>query len=158
MEKTIIGVFSTRDSADLAAHEIRDRGLRVDDISILAKADDGDAEESEDMVNDNVSDGITAGGVLGGISGLLLGAGMFMLPGLGMIAAAGPLAGLLSGAVTGGVVGGLVDLGIPEEDSQTYENHVKAGKYVLTMKQDEDKSSEVASVLRSYGAIEVNVY
>ncbi|NMA82579.1 MAG: hypothetical protein GX962_01790 [Epulopiscium sp.] len=158
MEKTIVGVFSTRDSADLAAHEIRDRGLRIDDISILAKADDGEAEEAEDTVNDNISDGITAGGVLGGLAGLLLGAGTFMLPGLGMIAAAGPLAGVLSGAVTGGVVGGLVDLGIPEADSERYENDVKSGKYVLTMKQSEDKSSEVASILRRYGATEVNVY
>ncbi|NLL71424.1 MAG: hypothetical protein GX238_09900 [Epulopiscium sp.] len=160
MEKTIVGVFSTRDEAENAAHEIKNRGLRMDDISILAKADDGDLEEGngDTFTNDNISDGVTAGGVLGGLAGLLIGAGTFALPGLGMIAAAGPLAGLLSGAVTGGIVGGLVDLGIPEEESKQYENYVKQGKYVLTMKQTDDKVSEVANILRNYGATEVNVY
>ena len=160
MEKTIVGVFSTRDEAENAAHEIKNRGLRMDDISILAKADDGDLEEGngDTFTNDNISDGVTAGGFLGGLAGLLIGAGTFALPGLGMIAAAGPLAGLLSGAVTGGIVGGLVDLGIPEEESKQYENYVKQGKYVLTMKQTDDKVSEVANILRNYGATEVNVY
>ncbi|NLP45607.1 MAG: hypothetical protein GX347_00990 [Epulopiscium sp.] len=161
MDKTIVAVFSTRDEAENAAHEIKNRGLRMDDISIIAKADDGALEEgpdSDDFVNDNISDGVTTGGVLGGLAGLLLGAGTFALPGLGVIAAAGPLAGVLSGAVTGGIVGGLVDLGIPEDDSKQYENYIKQGKYVFTMQQSDDKVDEVANVLRNYGASEVNVY
>lgn len=109
-------------------------------------------------VNDNISDGIISGGVLGGIAGLLIGAGSIMIPGLGIIAAAGPITGLLSGAVTGGVVGGLIDLGIPESKSRQYENDVRRGKVLFSMKTDEDKVNRITSILRSSGASSIEVH
>jgi uncharacterized membrane protein len=81
-----------------------------------------------------------------------------VIPGLGIIAAAGPITGLLSGAVTGGIVGGLVDLGIPENRSKQYETDIKAGKVLFSMKTDEDKIDRIGSVLRSNGAISVDNY
>jgi len=109
-------------------------------------------------VNDNISDGVISGGVLGGIAGLLIGAGSIMIPGLGIIAAAGPITGLLSGAVTGGVVGGLIDLGIPESRSRQYENDVRHGKVLFSMKTDEDKVNRITSILRSCGATNIDAY
>jgi len=49
-------------------------------------------------VNDNISDGVISGGILGGLAGLLIGAGSMVIPGLGIVAAAGPITGLVSGA------------------------------------------------------------
>lgn len=109
-------------------------------------------------VNDNISDGVISGGVLGGIAGLLIGAGSMIIPGLGIIAAAGPIAGLLSGAVTGGVVGGLVDLGIPESKSRQYESDVRRGKVLFSMKTDEDKVDRITSILRNSGASNIEAY
>jgi gas vesicle protein len=109
-------------------------------------------------VNDNISDGVVTGGILGGLAGLLIGAGSMVIPGLGIVAAAGPITGLLSGAVTGGIVGGLVDLGIPENRSRQYETDIKAGKILFSMRSDEDKVDRVGSILRSNGAISVDTY
>lgn len=109
-------------------------------------------------VNDNISDGVISGGVLGGIAGLLIGAGSMMIPGLGIIAAAGPITGLLSGAVTGGVVGGLIDLGIPESKSKQYESDVRRGKVLFSMKTDEDKVDRITSILRNSGASNIEAY
>lgn len=109
-------------------------------------------------LNDNISDGATTGGVLGGLAGLFIGAGSMVVPGLGIIAAAGPITGLISGAVTGGIVGGLVDLGIPENNSRQYETDVKAGKILFSMKTDDDKIDQVASILRNDGAASVDSY
>lgn len=81
-----------------------------------------------------------------------------VIPGLGIIAAAGPITGLLSGAVTGGIVGGLVDLGIPENKSRQYETDVKAGKILFSMKTDDDKIDRIAEILRSNGASSVDTY
>jgi hypothetical protein len=168
MSKTVAAIFDSYDYAENAAKQIKDRGLRTDDISIVAKQgeghDDHGARSTATMGthggarNDNISDGVVTGGVLGGLAGLLIGAGSMVIPGLGIIAAAGPITGLLSGAVTGGIVGGLVDLGIPENKSRQYETDIKAGKILFSMRTDEDKIDKVASILRSNNAISVDSY
>ncbi|HEX2945331.1 MAG TPA: hypothetical protein VHT96_05190 [Clostridia bacterium] len=162
MSRTVVGLFDNHDHAETAARQVKDQGLRTDDISIVVKHGDVDGgERGATMgrdVNDNISDGVVSGGVLGGIAGLLIGAGSMVIPGLGIIAAAGPITGLLSGAVTGGIVGGLIDLGIPESKGKEYESELKRGKVLFSMKTDEDKVSRVTSILRSAGATSVETY
>ena len=171
MSKTVVATFRNHDNAVDAARRIKEKGLRTDDISIVTKdtqANNGDntssrtggvsATMSKNTGNDNISDGVVAGSVLGGLAGLAIGAGTLMIPGFGIIAAAGPIAGLLSGAVTGGVVGGLVDLGIPESKSREYEADIKSGKTIFSMKTDDGKIDSVTAVLRESGADAVDAY
>lgn len=165
MSKTIVGLFENQTFAENAAREIKEQGLRTDDISIVAKQNDkADDKATNTMtaggkkINDNISDGVITGGVLGGLAGLLIGAGSMAIPGLGIVAAAGPITGLLSGTVTGGIVGGLVDLGIPENKGKQYETDVKAGKILFSMNTDEDKIDRIASILRNNGASSVDSY
>ncbi|HPC99773.1 MAG TPA: hypothetical protein PLA01_00305 [Acetivibrio sp.] len=180
MAKTIAAIFDNYNNAQRAAQQIKDQGLKTDDISIVTKqGDETDAgnnysmgignmggnmtanntgENNQGGVNDNISNGVVTGGILGGLAGLLIGAGSMVIPGLGIIAAAGPITGLLSGAITGGVVGGLVDLGIPEDKSRQYETDIKAGKTLFSMKVDDDKIEEVSSILRNNGAASVDSY
>ena len=165
MSKTVVAIFDNQSYAEKAARQIKERGLRTDDISIVAKQGEDDTRgttatmsRNGRAVNDNISDGVVTGGIMGGLAGLLIGAGSMIIPGLGIIAAAGPITGLLSGAVTGGIVGGLVDLGIPENRSRHYEADIKAGKILFSMKTNEDKINDVASILRSNGAVSVDMY
>ena len=170
MAKTIVAVFNNQDNAQRAAEQIKEQGLRTDDISIVAKqAEEGNGgnmrmqrgaggENSMEMKNDNISNGLITGGILGGAAGLLIGAGSMVVPGFGIVAAAGPITGLLSGAVTGGIVGSLIDLGIPEDRSEKYEKDVKEGKILFSMKADEDKIDEISSILRNNMAESVNSY
>ncbi|MFZ5986502.1 MAG: hypothetical protein ACOYWZ_05160 [Bacillota bacterium] len=172
MSRTIVAIFDNHSSAENAAQQIKDQGLRTNDISIVARqGDEGNKGNDLTMgagnmatgtntraINDNISDGVVTGGILGGLAGLLIGAGSMAIPGLGIIAAAGPITGLLSGAVTGGIVGGLVDLGIPENRSRQYETDIKAGKTLFSMKTDDDKIDQVASILRNNGAVSVDSY
>jgi len=169
MARTVVAIFSDFRSAEESARQIKERGLRTDDISIVAKDDNSRGSYAYDgsgtgaamekrSANDNISDGVVTGGILGGVAGILLGAGSLMIPGLGIVAAAGPIAGLISGAVTGGIVGGLIDLGIPEEKSKQYESDIKAGKVLFSMRTDEDKVEQVGSILKSNGASSVDTY
>lgn len=170
MSKTIVALFDNYRSAENSANEIKGKGLRTDDISIVTKDESqSDTGTSATMstdnkntargaVNDNISDGVVTGGILGGLAGLLIGAGSMIIPGLGIIAAAGPITGLLSGAVTGSIVGGLVDLGIPENKSKQYEGDIKSGKVLFSMKTDEDKIDSIANILRSNNATSIDTY
>lgn len=165
MSKTVVGLFDNQTLAENAARQVKEQGLRTDDISIIARQSGEKKDRVTDTmtaggkkINDNISDGVVTGGVLGGLAGLLIGAGSMAIPGLGIIAAAGPITGLLSGTVTGGIVGGLVDLGIPENKGRQYETDVKAGKILFSMNTDDDKIDRVASILRNNGASSVDSY
>ena len=162
MAQTVVGIFESQEHAENAAREVKDQGLRADDISIIAKEDEGNNQQmfnrGEGAENDNISDGTVTGGVLGGVAGLLLGMGTMVIPGLGVIAAAGPIAGLLSGAVTGGIVGGLVDLGIPEEAGKRYEAEIKQGKILWSMQADDENAEQVADILSNAGADDVEAH
>jgi uncharacterized membrane protein len=163
MSKIIVGVFESREYAEKAAKQIENQGMSIEDLSIVAKHDDNHeagvpAEVDGRPRNDNISDGVIGGGIVGGIAGLLLGMGTIAIPGLGIIAAAGPIAGMLSGVVTGGIVGGLIDLGIPEEESRRYESDIKEGKILLSMRAEDDRIDQLESILTSNGAVSVDIH
>jgi len=159
MSVTVVGVFDRVDFAEKAAREIKEQGLRTDDISILVKkGDETESGKAEGMVNDNISNGAVTGGIIGGLAGLLIGAGLVAIPGLGIIAAAGPITGLIGGAATGGIIGGLVDMVIPEEESKRYESDIRGGKVVFTMKTDEEKGEDIRNILQANGAERVNTH
>jgi len=159
MVKTVVGVFDSHDKAERAVAELRQSGFDTNEISIVAKEQQGREAEADTTMGMNmgtVADGTTTGGVLGGLAGLAMGAGALAIPGLGPIIAAGPIAGLLSGAATGGIAGGLIDWGIPEGQGKKYEEEVKQGKILAAVRTHESKVEAAAEIFRKHGARDVN--
>ena len=159
MESTVIGVMKEHSRAEEAVRSLREKGFRENEISIVAKDEEANTGEGRgeelSYSEQNLSDGTATGGAIGGVAGLLMGAGALLIPGIGPIIAAGPLAGALTGAVTGGIAGGLIDFGIPEERGKHYEERVKQGDILVAIKTSEDKVDSAASILREYGAKDV---
>ena len=147
----ITAIFTSHDDAIEAARQVKDDGLRTSDISIMTNE-----HASDGMTNDQVSRGTISGGVLGGTAGLLLGLGTIAVPGLGMVAAAGPIAGLIGGALTGGIVGALVDLGIPQEKSREYEADIRDGNTLWSMDVEDSSVTRVKRILSECGAYKIS--
>ncbi|MDI3534631.1 MAG: hypothetical protein PWQ82_996 [Thermosediminibacterales bacterium] len=161
MDKTVIGVFDSRDKAENAVNEMRNSGFTENEISIVAKNQEGQNRQENDdidMETGSVADGTTTGSVLGGLAGLAVGAGALAIPGLGPIIAAGPIAGLLSGAASGGIAGALIDWGIPEERGREYEEELRQGKILATVRADESKIQDAANIFRKNGAKDVETH
>jgi uncharacterized membrane protein len=157
-----MSTFNTRDSAERAVSDLRSKGFDRE-ISIVAKDEQSGQARRKDnatlnMGGDSVSEGATTGSVLGGLAGLAAGAGALAIPGIGPIIAAGPIAGLLSGAATGGIAGGLIDWGIPAERGRYYENRVKQGNVLVSVRTDDNKAGDAANILRSYGSQDVEIH
>ncbi|MBS4024291.1 MAG: hypothetical protein KGZ96_01300 [Clostridia bacterium] len=164
MAKKVVGVFESRSHAESAVHQLREEGFDRE-ISILAKEENaggrtGGGRNGGDirMENDSVADGATTGGVIGGLTGLAVGAGALVIPGLGPLIVAGPIAGLLSGAATGGVGGALVDWGIPEEEGQRYEEDIRQGNILVAVECNEKKADKCKEILSSKGADDVKIH
>jgi len=161
MTRTVLAIFNSRDAAQQAVSELRGKGYDRD-ISIVAKDDAHGGRYNQysapTMGGDSIADGTTTGGVLGGLAGLVAGAGALAIPGIGPIIAAGPIAGMLSGMATGGIAGGLIDWGIPAERSRFYEEKVKEGDILVSVRCDEAKTGDAAGVLRRHGARDVETH
>lgn len=155
---TVIGTFSSREAAEKAAQELRDQGFTEDEISLVAKGDQ--KAESADGVMDmeTAADGAAWGGIAGGAAGLLAAVGAITIPGIGPIVAAGPLAAALTGAAGGGLAGGLLDMGIPEDRGQFYEDEVKRGRVLATVDTEADMAEKAAEIMRRNGASDVEVH
>jgi len=160
--KTVISTFNSRDSADRAVSDLRSKGFDRE-ISIVAKDDKkNQARRGDDnamhMSSDTVMEGTATGGIIGGLAGLAAGAGALAIPGIGPLLAAGPIAGLLFGAASGGFAGGLVAWGIPAERSHYYEDRVKQGNALVSVRTDDKKANDAASILRNYGSQDVEIH
>ncbi len=160
MSKVVIGSFHDRDSAESAIQELKNQGLGRD-LSLVTRDDEGEPGVENRGVSysdQNLAEGSITGGALGGIAGMLAGAGALLIPGIGPILAAGPLAASLTGIVTGGIAGGLVDYGIPEERSEFYEEQVRQGSILVSLKSSSEKVDAAADILREYGAEDVETH
>ena len=132
-------VFRTREEADRAFDELKDRGYSDQDVNVLMSDETRDrhfgnnAVDSElgDKVAENAGKGSLIGGGVGALVGAIAAIGSnVLLPGLGLIVAgplAAGLAGAGAGAATGGLIGALTGAGVPEDEATRYENDIKEG-------------------------------
>lgn len=123
--------------------------------------------QTGDKVGMGVAEGLTAGAVIGGIAGLVVANGL--LPGLGTLFVAGPLAVALgftgaaattvaaaaTGAAAGGLIGGLTHLGVSSDDAALYEKHVHGGNVIVITRGTPPSTQDV---FLTHGAIEVRQY
>lgn len=160
MEKTVIAFYNSRDEAEQSVKQLREKGFKDNEISILARDDEQSSGQDQEMSfqNQNLTDGTMTGGAIGGLAGLAMGAGALLIPGFGPLIAAGPLAGVLTGALTGGVAGGLVDYGIPEESSRKFEEHLQSGKILAIIKTDANKAMKAMEIMDRSGGREIEMH
>lgn len=133
-------IFETREAADAAVRSLGNSGFDMAKLSLVGK---GYHSEEHPVgfytTGDRIKSWGGAGAFWGGIWGLLLAPAVFLLPGFGVVAMAGPVVASLVTAMEGAlVVGGLSALGaaltrvgVPDDQVVKYEAAVKADKYVL---------------------------
>jgi len=165
---TVAGVFNDQSDAQEALNALKSAGFSPDQVSVVAK----DTSETKTMVESSdmggaetsgIGAGALMGGLFGGAAGWLVGIGALAIPGIGPIVAAGALAttlgGAAIGAAAGGLIGALVGAGIPEEDAQVYETHVRDGRILITAQATTAAEAQSArDAFDRYGGTDVRAY
>ncbi len=138
-------VYDTHADAENAIRALSKSGIDVKKLSLIGK---GYHSEDKALGFYTTGDRVLAWGGMGafwgGIWGLLAGPAVFLVPGLGLLAMAGPVVTALVSALEGAVVVGGVSavgaaftsVGLPEEDAIRYEKALKAEKYILMVHGD----------------------
>ena len=168
---SVFGIYVTRADAEETVAALRVAGFRNTDISALLP-EKGSARKVPSEKNLRVSrknarpprgamTGAASGVAVGGVLGWLAGIGVLTIPGADALGdtfiGAGPVMGMIAGAgaagVVGGFVGALAGLGISENDAKHYEERIKAGAILLSVRCDNaDWMGRAEAVLKRTGA------
>jgi uncharacterized membrane protein len=174
MSKTVVGLFDTYPVAQNVVQELMDSGIRREDISVVANENavgrDRTTETTGTAASEGAGAGAVGGTVIGGALGLLVGAGLLTIPGIGPVLAAGPLAAAIGsgaaiagagalgagvGAATGGLLGGLVGAGVPEQEAEYYAEGVRRGGTLVAVSTDDQTATMVRGVMQRHGPVDV---
>ncbi len=164
MSKTaVLCITQSKLQTERIIERLHSTGFDYADISVMmpesdANHDIGHVKSSK--APEGTVTGAASGGLAGGVLGLLLGVGALAIPGLGAFLAAGPLMATLSGAAvgatTGGVIGGLIGLGIPEFEAKVYEEQLRTGNYLLSVRAlDEEQIAQAREIFCSVEARDI---
>ncbi len=161
----VIGLFENLSEAQAAVERLSNAAFNRDQISLLGRdADHEQIREATSEATNRMGNGARVGAVLGGASGLIAGLAGLMIPGLGGLIAAGPIATALTsalggaglGAAAGGVVGTLTKMGVPEKDASLYDNHLQQGMALVAVQADaDDDADRAADIMELQGAVDV---
>lgn len=163
MTRTVVGLFDDRTDAQAAVEDLIQQGYPKESISMVAsdaaRAAAPDGGTRSDHATAGAGYGAGAGAVLGGVAGFLLGVGVFAIPGLGPLVAAGTiattLAGIAAGAAAGGLVGALVGMGVPQEEALYYAEGVRRGGTLIAVSVNDQTAGKAADILRRHHAVNV---
>lgn len=173
---TVIGLFDELHEAQLAVHRLLlQQPFEREAISVLA-TDLGRRYAPEDVTQSDrrrramvetaktgAGTGAVVGTLGGGVLGLLVGMGTIVLPGIGLLVAAGPLlatltgagVGAAAGAAFGGLVGALISVGVPEHDAHFFAEAVRRGGILVLVQASDELATTAVDILCESGAVDV---
>ena len=148
---TVIGVFQSAGKAQEAVRALKQAGFTDAHIGVVSRH-----SEAKDVGSKAAKGAAIGAGTVGGVAALWsLGISFSVLPVIGPILAAGPIAAALisaaSGAAAGGLLGALTGLGLSEEDSKYYESELHSGRTLVTV-HAEDRADLAWDILLQHGA------
>jgi uncharacterized membrane protein len=139
-KKVVVAVYKDHAGAEAAVKELQKAGFDMKKLSVVGR----DYHTEEQVVGYyNTGDRMKlwgkSGAFWGGLWGLLFGSAFLAVPGLGLIAAAGPIVAWIVAGLEGAVVVGglsalgaaLISVGIPKNSIIQYETALKADKFLL---------------------------
>src|SRR5277367_6645822 len=166
-ENSVVAVFGEHPGAENAIRALKREGFDIKRFSIVGR----DFESEDNVVGfyttgDRIRYWGKTGAFWGGLWGLLVGAAFLIIPGVGPVLVAGPVASWIIGALEGAIfVGGvsvlgagLVSVGIPRDSVLRYESSVKAGKFLLILHGTAAEAERVRSILDASEAEVVDVH
>jgi Heat induced stress protein YflT domain len=164
---SIVAVYPDHPAAEHAVRQLHQAGFALGDLSIVGR----DFQTSEEPVGfvsagDYATAGAKTGAWFGGLFGLVVGAAFLVLPGVGPIVVAGPLAaavvagleGALAGTALGGLAGALVGVGVPKERALKYETQVKGGNFLVIVRGNPEVVARARNLLGAHTSNQLSVY
>jgi len=162
-----VAVYDVHTQAEEAVKKLQTSGFDMTKLSIVAK--NPHAEEHVAgfySTGDRIKHWGGVGAFWGGLWGMLFGAAVFVIPGIGPLLVAGPLVAWIVGALEGAVVvggagavgAGLFSIGIPKDSVLKYEIALKTDKYLLMVQGTTAEVGRAREILRGTHPTELQTH
>ena len=158
----VLALFETPAAAATAARALHERGISRDQISVVSRSHDEEgalAAQMDATPGADIEDSRPAAR-LGELGAQVLAAIALVLPGVGPIVAAGPLAaglGEAAGHVAGGLASTLKAAGVPGPRADDLQAAVEQGSVLLAVHASPDQVPVVKDALASAGPREFDI-
>lgn len=156
--RILVALFRSRAEAEEAIRDLKDAGFPNENIGVAThdRIDAPQPEPAPESAAPSMEAAAGAGAVSGGVVGGLLGLiGSLLIPGVGPVVLGGVLASALMGAgigaATGGLVGALTTMGVPESEAQYFDEGLRAGGTLVTVRGNA-RIDEAFAILQRRGA------
>ena len=132
----VVGVYESMKDAEAAVHTLLEQGVPAGQVSIV-----GQDLHSETHVHgfvttaDMAKTGAKGGAWVGGLFGVLTGAALLFVPGVGALIVLGPLA-------AGGGMGAVLGHFIAKKHVPKYSEHLEAGNYLVLRHQPQASDAQ----------------
>ena len=133
----VVGIYAGHEPAQNAIEQLKRVGFRPDAISLVGSqhdmrlAQEGYFYPPAPAQEGAIRQGARQGAEMGAATGLVVGFATLLIPGLGLIAALGPLAGMLVGAGAGALTGGPLGAIGYQEDAIDYRRLLEDGSLLV---------------------------
>jgi hypothetical protein len=158
----VLALFPNPTAAAVAARALHARGVERDQISVVSRSHDEEgalADQMDATPGADIEDSRPAAR-LGELGAQVLAAIAVVMPGIGPIVAAGPLAaglGEAAGHVAGGVASTLKAAGVPARRAEQIEEAVEHGSVLLAVHAVPDQVGAVKEALVSATPLELDM-
>ncbi len=168
-----IGSFINRDDVQAAIETLEKADFPMKQITVVMQDVESEDEDiaisKEEFIESKSTSGLAKGamtaGAIGGISGILMGLGALMLPGIGSIAVIGvksALVGMATGGFYGTTAGTLMGAALGDDISQDqakqYSDHLAQGNYLMIVEGSKEEISKAESVLNNQNIQDWGIY
>jgi len=145
--KTIIGLFGNIQAGCDAIDDLEAHGFDRNEINLVAQHQP--AAEHPQKASDYLA-------TVGAGFGLLAGLAISTIPGLGVVAVAGPIAGGATGGLVGGLFGSLVDARVSDKDAQQLAEGVRRGDTLVALATRDDEAPRAVEIMNRHNPVHVN--
>lgn len=158
-EHCVVAIYRSLDSAKEALRALDIAGIPRERVSMVTHSVDQQipAEEALQTGDQAESNAAAAAGV-GSAVGLLLGAPLLAIPGIGPVLWAGPIAMSLTGALVGGFLGAMSGWGVHADHIRQYEQEVKDGNMLVVVNSDPQVVARAKNILDETDARSVHLH
>jgi hypothetical protein len=156
----VLGLYKSASAAAAGARAVHAAGVPRDRISVVARSHDEEAALASQMdatPGADIEDSRPAA-VLGELGAHVLAAIALVMPGIGPIVAAGPLAaglGEVAGHVAGSMTAALTSAGVPEQDADALELEVQRGAVLIGVHVNADSVAAIREAMSGSGALRI---
>lgn len=155
----VVAIFATFEDAKAAVQALEKSSCPSEQVSLVTHNVPEEAPQEEALQTGDAAEKDAAKGAgVGGLLGLLLGTPLLMVPGVGPVLVAGPLAVGMTGAIVGGFMGAMNGWGVHEDEVEFYEEKVKQGKFLVVANGDPKQTAEAQRILRGTNAEDIRFH